>query len=93
MTYEVIRNIENNCKQNQMRDVFFEEIETDDPDLWIRQMEPCAMEILREELPGGIRGAESMGELYNAMLRRNWSEDTVRDIFWNNLFQFFGRVM
>ena len=55
MTYEVIRNIENNCKNNQMRDVFFEEIETDDPDVWIRQMEPCATEIIREELPGGVR--------------------------------------
>ena len=45
------------------------------------------------ELPGGIRGAESMGELYNAMLRKNWSEDTVRDIFWNNLNNFFVRVL
>ena len=55
MTYEVIRNIENNCKNNQMRDVFFEEIETDDPDAWLRQQEPCAEEVFREELPGGIR--------------------------------------
>jgi len=55
MTYEVIRNIENNCKNNQMRDVFFEEIETEDPDVWIRQQEPLADEILREDLPGGIR--------------------------------------
>ena len=45
------------------------------------------------ELPGGIHGAESMGELYNAMLRRNWSEDTVRDIFRNNLKNFFRRVL
>ena len=55
MTYEVIRNIENNCKNNQMRDVFFEEIETDNPDVWIRRQEPYATEIVREELPGGIR--------------------------------------
>ena len=45
------------------------------------------------ELPGGIDGAESMGEVYNAMLRRNFPEDTVRDIFWNNLWKFFGRVL
>ena len=45
------------------------------------------------ELPGGICGAESMGELYEAMLRRNFPEDTVRDIFWNNLKNFFGRVL
>lgn len=29
--YEVVREIENNCARNQMRDVFFDEIETDDP--------------------------------------------------------------
>ncbi|MBQ8507657.1 MAG: hypothetical protein IJ466_09545 [Clostridia bacterium] len=29
--YEVVREIENNCSRNQMRDVFFDEIETDDP--------------------------------------------------------------
>ena len=29
--YEVVREIENNCKRNQMRDVLFFEVETDDP--------------------------------------------------------------
>ena len=29
--YEVVREIENQCARNQMRDVFFDEIETDDP--------------------------------------------------------------
>ena len=29
--YEVVREIENSCARNQMRDVFFDEIETDDP--------------------------------------------------------------
>lgn len=29
--YEVVREIENQCSRNQMRDVFFDEIETDDP--------------------------------------------------------------
>ena len=29
--YEVVREIENSCSRNQMRDVFFDEIETDDP--------------------------------------------------------------
>ena len=29
--YEVVREIQNECARNQMRDVFFEEIETDDP--------------------------------------------------------------
>ncbi|MBQ8109643.1 MAG: hypothetical protein IJ124_05725 [Clostridia bacterium] len=29
--YEVVREIQNSCSGNQMRDVFFDEIETDDP--------------------------------------------------------------
>ena len=35
--YEVVREIFNNCSRNQMRDVFFFEIETDDPDAFARQ--------------------------------------------------------
>ena len=29
--YELVREIQNSCSGNQMRDVFFDEIETDDP--------------------------------------------------------------
>ncbi len=29
--YEVVREVQNLCANNQMRDVFFDEIETDDP--------------------------------------------------------------
>ena len=34
--YELVREIENQCGNNQMRDVFFEEIETDDPVEYVR---------------------------------------------------------
>lgn len=33
--YELVREIENLCGNNQMRDVFFEEIETDDPEAYV----------------------------------------------------------
>lgn len=36
--YEVVREIQNSCSGNQMRDVFFEEIETDDPEAWVRSL-------------------------------------------------------
>lgn len=36
--YEVVREIQNECARNQMRDVFFDEIETDDPVAAIREM-------------------------------------------------------
>ena len=34
--YEMVREIKNMCPNNQMRDVFFEEVETEDPEEYIR---------------------------------------------------------
>ena len=36
--YEVVREIQNLCRNNQMRDVFFDEVETDDPESYVRTM-------------------------------------------------------
>lgn len=36
--YEMAREIFNNCAGNQMRDVFFEEVATDDPEAYVREM-------------------------------------------------------
>ena len=44
-------------------------------------------------LPDGLDGIQSAGEVYEAMLRRNWNEDLVRDIFYNNLFNFMEKVL
>ncbi|MDR2659009.1 MAG: hypothetical protein LBC27_03345 [Spirochaetaceae bacterium] len=37
MTYEMIREIFNQCSGNQMRDVFVSEIETDNLDAYVKQ--------------------------------------------------------
>ena len=37
MEYELVQEIKNLCRNNQMRDVFFEEIECEDPVTWLRQ--------------------------------------------------------
>jgi hypothetical protein len=37
MQYEMIREIFNKCANNQMRDVFVEEIETDDPKRYVEE--------------------------------------------------------
>ena len=34
--YEMVREIKNLCRNNQMRDVFFEEVECDDPASYVR---------------------------------------------------------
>lgn len=33
--YEMVREIKNLCRNNQMRDVFFDEVETDDPEAYV----------------------------------------------------------
>ena len=37
-SYEMVREIQNSCSNNQMRDVFFDEVETDDPVLYVRAL-------------------------------------------------------
>ena len=34
--YELVHEIKNLCRNNQMRDIFFEEIECDDPEVYLR---------------------------------------------------------
>ena len=36
MEYEMVREIKNLCPNNQMRDIFFDEVETDDPQSYVR---------------------------------------------------------
>ncbi|MBR3979484.1 MAG: hypothetical protein IKJ94_07680 [Oscillospiraceae bacterium] len=36
--YEMVREIKNQCPNNQMRDIFFEEVETDDPVAYVKAM-------------------------------------------------------
>ena len=37
MEYELVHEIKNQCPNNQMRDIFFEEIRCEDPEAWLRQ--------------------------------------------------------
>ena len=48
--YELVREIQNLCRNNQMRDVFFEEVECDDPETYVRQMlKGKTIELSRED--------------------------------------------
>lgn len=33
--YEMVREIKNLCRNNQMRDIFFDEVKTDDPESYV----------------------------------------------------------
>ena len=50
--YEVVREIENQCANNQMRDVFFDEVETDDPVAYVRNLLKGKEVELTVDVPG-----------------------------------------
>ena len=52
--YELVREIQNLCPNNQMRDIFFEEVETDDPEGYVRAfLKGKAVEVSTQEGQGG----------------------------------------
>ena len=38
MEYELVHEIKNLCRNNQMRDIFFEEVECSDPETYVRNL-------------------------------------------------------
>ena len=55
MLYELVREIPNLCRNNQMRDVFIDEIETDDPVAYVRKfLEESQVEISVDTKAGGV---------------------------------------
>ena len=46
-----------------------------------------------DSAPVGISGVESYEIIYEAMLRQNWKEDIIRDIFYNNLLDVLERAL
>ncbi len=53
--YEVVREIENQCANNQMRDIFFEEVLIDDPVEYVRNLLKDKQVELTVDYPGAGR--------------------------------------
>lgn len=52
--YEMVREIPNLCRNNQMRDVFFDEIATDDPVAWVAEfLKQSRTELTADRKPDG----------------------------------------
>ena len=52
--YEMVQEIKNMCRNNQMRDVFFKEVECGDPVDYVRSMlRGRELELTREDGPDG----------------------------------------
>ena len=53
--YEMVREIKNLCPNNQMRDIFIEEVETDDPVSFVRErLKGRIDELTVNERSGGV---------------------------------------
>lgn len=46
-----------------------------------------------DKLPAGVGGVQDMPRLWEALLRLNYPESLVRDIFYNNLLEILGRAL
>ena len=54
MEYEMVREIKNLCPNNQMRDIFFAEVQTDDPIAYVQTfLKGKAVEVSMEQGSGG----------------------------------------
>ena len=67
--YELVREIPNLCRNNQMRDVFFDEVETEDPVAYVREfLKDSQTELTVERLADGTvkiyAVADGMGQKF-----------------------------
>lgn len=68
MEYELVHEIQNQCPNNQMRDIFFEEIECDDPELWLRRkLAGKQLELTRED---GASGTVTIHAVVDGMIEK-----------------------
>lgn len=52
--YELVREIPNLCRNNQMRDIFFTEVQTDDPVSYVRNfLKDSSAQITADKKPDG----------------------------------------
>ena len=66
--YELVREIKNLCRNNQMRDVFFEEVECDDPEAYVyRLLTGKTVELSRED---GVAGQVTIHAVVDGLMQK-----------------------
>ena len=66
--YELVYEIKNLCRNNQMRDVFFEEIECDDPVAYLRRR--LAGKVLELSVEEGTGGAVTVHATVDGLIQK-----------------------
>lgn len=68
MEYELVHEIKNQCPNNQMRDIFFEEIECEDVETYLRQrLRGKQLELTRED---GANGSVTVHAVVDGMTEK-----------------------
>lgn len=68
MEYELVHEIKNLCRNNQMRDIFFEEIECEDPEAYLRRrLKGKDVELTVEE---GTAGAVTIHAVVDGLIQK-----------------------
>ena len=66
--YELVYEIKNQCPNNQMRDIFFEEIDCGDPETYLRgKLKGTDIRLEREE---GANGAVTIHALVDGLVQK-----------------------
>ena len=66
--YELVHEIKNLCRNNQMRDIFFEEIQCDDPERYLRsRLKGKEIELTRED---GENGAVTIHAVVDGLIQK-----------------------
>ena len=66
--YEVVREVKNQCPNNQMRDIFFEEVECDDPESYVRSV--LRGRCVELSVEPGERGAVTVHAVADGIIQR-----------------------
>ena len=68
MEYELVHEIKNLCRNNQMRDIFFEEVECDDPEAYLRgRLKGKDIELTAEP---GAHGAVTIHAVVDGLIQK-----------------------
>ena len=66
--YELVHEIKNLCRNNQMRDIFFEEVECDDPETYLRnRLRGKQIELTEEP---GANGAVTFHAVVDGLIQK-----------------------
>jgi hypothetical protein len=66
--YELVHEIKNLCRNNQMRDIFFEEIQCDDPESYVRRK--YAGKVMELTVEEGAAGAVTIHAVIDGLMQK-----------------------